>query len=141
MVPEINWWAVLVATASSMIVGSIWYAKAVFGTRWMKLAHVSDEIMSKNPGVAIGVTIVVSFVTAAVLAGSAAIAHSFYGGNFVVNAIVTSIFLWGGFTAARLITHDAFERRPLALTVMNVVHELVTVVVMALVIGLFGISV
>ena len=25
MVPEINYWAVLLATASSMVVGSIWY--------------------------------------------------------------------------------------------------------------------
>jgi len=140
MVPEINWWAVLVATASSMVVGSIWYAKAVFGTRWMKLVGVSDEIMGKSAGVAIGVTIVVSFVTAAVLAGSAAIAQNFYGGNFIVNSIVTAIFLWAGFTAARIITHDAFERRPMALTILNAAHELVTLVVMGLVIGLFGIS-
>src|SRR5688572_6162360 len=37
MVPEINYWAVLLATASSMAVGAIWYARGVFGTRWAKL--------------------------------------------------------------------------------------------------------
>jgi len=41
MVPEINYWAVLLATASSMVVGSIWYAPKVFGTRWSKLANVT----------------------------------------------------------------------------------------------------
>ncbi|MET1156149.1 MAG: DUF1761 domain-containing protein, partial [Arthrobacter sp.] len=45
-----------------------------------------------------------------------------------------------GFTAARFVTHDAFEGRPAGLTVLNIVHELVTFLVMALIIGLFGIS-
>ena len=38
MIPEINYWAVLVATASSMVVGSIWYSRRVFGTRYAVLA-------------------------------------------------------------------------------------------------------
>ena len=50
------------------------------------------------------------------------------------------MILWGGFTAARMVTHDAFDRRPSALTVLNIAHELVTLVLMALIIGLFGIS-
>jgi hypothetical protein len=37
MVPEINYWTVLLATLSSMAVGSIWYAPKVFGTRWASL--------------------------------------------------------------------------------------------------------
>ena len=42
-----------------------------------------------------------------------------------------------GFTASRFITHDAFEGRPAALTVMNIAHELVTVLVMAVIIGVW----
>jgi len=37
----------------------------------------------------------------------------------------------------RFITHDAFEGRPSSLTVLNIAHELVTVVVMALIIGVW----
>ncbi len=72
------------------------------------------------------------------LAGSAAIAQEFYQGNFLLNCIVTALILWAGFTAARLITHDLFERRPSSLTVLNLLHELITIVVMALIIGAFG---
>ena len=43
MVPEINYWAVLIATASSMVVGAIWYTPKVFGTRWAKLAKVDMD--------------------------------------------------------------------------------------------------
>ncbi|MDO7881898.1 DUF1761 domain-containing protein [Antiquaquibacter soli] len=139
MVPEINWLAVVLATVSSMVVGSIWYAKAVFGRRWMRLAKIDESTMGNGVG-AIIVTVIVSFVTALVLAGAAAIAQNFYGGNFLVNTLVTATILWAGFTAARVITHDAFERRPASLTTLTIGHELVTILVMGLIIGLFGIS-
>jgi hypothetical protein len=139
MVPEINWLAVVLATVSSMVVGFIWYAKPVFGKLWIRLSGVDESTMG-NGVAAIIVTVIVSFVTAAVLAGSAAIAQSFYGGNFLLNTVITSVILWAGFTAARFVTHDAFDRRPAQLTVLNCAHELVTVVIMALIIGAFGIS-
>ena len=139
MVPEINWLAVILATLSTLIIGSVWYSKPVFGTRWIRLAKLDESSMGSAVGPII-VTIIVSFITSAVLAGAAAIAQNFYGGSFLVNTLVTAVILWGGFTAARVITHDAFERRPAALTILTIGHELVTVLVMALIIGLFGIS-
>lgn len=137
MIPEINYWAVLLATASSMVVGSIWYARGVFGTRWSKLANVDMDKPAASATMAIITTVIVSFVTAWVLAGATAISWHFYGGSFLISALVTSIVLWAGFTAARFITHDAFEGRPTSLTAMNIAHELVTVVVMAVLIGVW----
>ena len=139
MVPEINIWAVIVATLSTLIVGSVWYTPKVFGNYWMRVANVSPG-EGKDAVLPIIITVIVSLISAWVLAGSAAIAQEFYGGNFLWNAVLTAIILWAGFTAARFATHDAFEGRPVGLTVLNIVHELVTFLVMALVIGLFGIS-
>ena len=138
MVPEINWLAVLLADVSSMVIGAIWYAKPVFGRRWMRLSGISDADLQKNPALPLIITFVVSFFTAAVLAGSAAIAQHFYEGNFLLNAVLTSVILWIGFTAARMVTHDLFDRRPSSLSVLNLAHELVTLVVMGLIIGAFG---
>jgi hypothetical protein len=137
MVPEINYWAVLLATASSMLVGSIWYAPKVFGTRWSKLANVDMDRPAASATMAIITTVIVSFITAWVLAGASAIAWHFYGGSFFWGAIVTAVTLWAGFTAARFITHDAFEGRPTRLTTLNIAHELVTVVVMGVLIGVW----
>ena len=136
MVPEINYWAVIVATISTMVVGSIWYTPKVFGDRCMKLAKVTPGSAS-NAVLPIVITVIVSFVSAWVLAGATTIAHHFYEGSYLVAALVTGVLLWAGFTAARFITHDAFEGRPSALTIMNIAHELVTVVVMALIIGVW----
>lgn len=136
MVPEINIWAVLVATLSTMVVGSVWYARPVFGNWWIKAARVNET--GASPVVPILTTLVVSFISALVLAGAVAIAHHFYGGSFLLNSVLTAVILWGGFTAARIITHDAFEGRPRLLTLLTISHELVTFAVMGLVIGLFG---
>ena len=137
MIPEINIWAVLLATLSSMVVGSVWYTPKVFGNYWMRVAKVSPSGDAVKP---ILITLVVSFISALVLAGSAAISQHFYGGNFLANTLITAVILWAGFTAARFITHDAFEGRPAGLTILNCAHELVTLMVMGLIIGLFGIS-
>ncbi|MGN6503553.1 MAG: DUF1761 domain-containing protein [Pseudolysinimonas sp.] len=138
MIPEINWVAVLLAAVSSMVVGAVWYAKPVFGRRWMRLTGLTDETLRGSAVLPLIITFVVSFFTAAVLAGSAALAPHFYEGSFFLNVVLTSVILWIGFTAARMITHDLFERRNSSLTVLNLAHELVTVIVMGLVIGAFG---
>lgn len=136
MVPEINYWAVILATLSTMVVGSVWYTPKVFGNRWMKLAKVTPG-SGADAVVPILVTLLVSFLSAWVLAGATTIAHHFYEGSYLIAALVTGILLWAGFTAARFITHDAFEGRPSALTTLNIAHELVTVVVMAIIIGVW----
>lgn len=137
MAPEINYWAVLLAMLSSMIVGSIWYTPKVFGTRWARLANVDMTGSARSAVWPIVTTVLVSFITAWVLAGASAIACHFYEGSFFVGTVVTAVLLWAGFTAARFITHDGFEGRPTALTTMNIGHELVTLVVMAVIIGVW----
>ena len=69
MVPAINYWAVLLATASSMIVGAIWYSRRVFGTYWLKAVGHDEESMRTGAAFPLIITVVVSFITAWVLAG------------------------------------------------------------------------
>ncbi|GAA1536841.1 hypothetical protein HD600_001464 [Microbacterium ginsengiterrae] len=140
MIPEINYWAVLIATVGSMIVGSIWYTPKVFGRRWAKLARVDlndPNMTAAQAWMPLVIGAVMGFASAWVLAGASAISWHFYDGSFFGAAIVTAILLWAGFTAARFITHDGFERRPTTLTVLNIAHELVTFLVMGAVIGLW----
>ena len=134
MVPEINYWAVLLATASTMVVGSIWYTPKVFGNYWMRVARV-DNTSDRGAVGPIVTTLIVSFISAWVLAITTQVAWIALDGNYLLMAITTGLMLWAGFTAARFITHDVFEGRPAGLTILNIAHELVTVLVMALIIG------
>ncbi len=135
-VPEINYIAVVLATLSSMVVGAVWYTPKVFGNYWMKQSGIEPDSGAPflRPMI---VTVLVSFVTAWVLAGAAFISYEFYGGSFLWNAVLTAVILWAGFTAARFITHDQFDRRPAGLTVLNCAHELVTLVIMGVIIGVW----
>jgi hypothetical protein len=137
VIPNINYLAVIAATLSTMIVGSIWYTPKVFGNYWMKKAGVTPSGKASDAVGPIIVTVIVSFITAWVLAGVVFLSYRFYGGSFLVNALVAAVMLWAGFTAARFITHDAFDKRPRGLTVLNLAHELVTVLVMAVIIGVW----
>ena len=135
---EVNVWAVLAATASSMVVGSIWYAQSVFGKTWIKLAKIDLKKDRGSVAKPIGITLTVSLITAYVLAHVAFLSNEFFGNSFLQDSLTTAFWLWLGFTAARFITHDAFEGRPAKLTALNVTHEFVTIMLMGLIIGLIG---
>jgi len=120
-----------------MVVGSIWYTPKVFGDKWEKWAKLDKKHMA-NPAVAISITLVVSLITAYVLAHVTFLANQFFGHSFLQDALSTAFWVWLGFTATRFITHDAFENRPRKLTILNITHELVTFMVMGLIIGLMA---
>jgi hypothetical protein len=137
VVPHINYLAVIAATLSTLIVGSIWYAPKVFGNYWMKSAGVKPSGRALDAAAPIVVAVLVSFVTAWVLAGATYLSEYFYHGSFLINALGTAAVLWAGFTAARFVTHDAFDQRPSGLTILNISYELVTVLIMAVIIGVW----
>jgi hypothetical protein len=136
---DINWWAVVLAAVSSMVVGSLWYMPMVFGNTWQKLAKVKMLDRGKmNAGDMLwvyGSVFVASLVTAYVLALVAGLYNNFFNDSFMSDALQAGFWLWLGFTAARMYVHDTFEMRRKKLTLLNTAHELVTVLVMALIIG------
>jgi hypothetical protein len=136
---QINVWAVLLAALSSMVVGSLWFMPAGFGKLWQKYSGVKPDRSKMTGGQMAwmyGSVFVASLVTAYVLAHVTYVANSFFKSSFLIDALQTAFWLWLGFTAARLYTHDLFEGKRKKLTMLNAAHELVTVLVMAIIIGL-----
>lgn len=138
---SVNYLAVLLAAISSMAVGSIWYAKGVFGNAWAKLAHVdmSKKIDGGQMALMLGLTFLASLLTAYVLAHVTFLSNKFFGDSYLQDALSTAFWVWAGFTAARILTHDLFEGRRKKLTLLTVSHELVTLLLMGLIIGLMGV--
>lgn len=137
---SVNHLAVFLAAFSTMVVGGIWYAKGVFGSTWAKLARVDMNRRPKRGEMVwlMSTTFVASLVTAYVLALFAFLANQFFQNSFFQDTFMTALWLWFGFTAARFYTHDAFEGRRKKLTILNLSYELLTVLVMALIIGMMG---
>lgn len=135
---ELNWIAIILAAASTMVVGSLWYGP-LFGKAWQKLAKIKpdpDFGGKKAARLYIG-AFLTSVVTAIVLAFAAFTAYQVFGGNYLVTTLTTGIILSLGFTAARVKMHDAFEQRRRKLTLLTVMHELVTIIVMSIIIGVW----
>lgn len=138
---EINWVAVLLATVSTMVVGSIWYGP-LLGKAWARLAKVKKDpnFTASKAVVLYAGAFLVSFVSAVVLAIFTTIVADHFDTSFLWSALWTGLILWAGFTAARITMHDSFEGRRKKLTLLNVTHELVTIEVMALIIGLWPVA-
>ena len=135
---ELNWIAIVLAALSTMVVGSIWYGP-LFGKLWEKLAKIKRDPNFGGVQMAslyIG-AFLTSLITAIVMGMAVAIAYSFFGGNYLLVSVGTVITLWLGFTAARIQMHDGFENRPKQLTNLTLSHEFVTLVIMAVIIGVW----
>ena len=139
----INYLAVFLAALSTMVVGGLWYMPKVFGNAWMKLAKVDPykNLKTTDMVTAYGGAFALSLITAYVLAYVAFISNRFFQNSFLQDTLTVAIVLWLGFTAARLAMHDLFERRRKKLTLLNIAHELVTIIIMAIIIGVFGVNV
>jgi len=135
---EVNWIAVLLAAISTMVVGSIWYSKAGFYKQWASLAKVKPDLdfTAKKAALMYGSVFIASLVSAFVLAHVAMLSNNFFQNSFLQDSVTTAFWVWLGFTALRMFTHDVFEGRRKQLTVLNATHELVTFLVMGLIIGL-----
>lgn len=137
---EVNYLAVLLAAVSSMVVGSIWYAPKVFGNTWMKLAKVDPNKQSSPKAMTIlmGGTFLISLLTAYVLAHVTFLANQYFDNSFLRDALSTAFWVWLGFIATRILTHNMFDQRPGKLTWLALGNEFITIMLMGLIIGLMA---
>lgn len=135
---EINWLAVVLATAVGMGLAGIWYTKATFGPVWSKLTGVTAEDSKKAGAYPMLSVLVANFITAVVLTGAIYISSTFFANDSAWHALLIGFTAWLAFSATTLVPHNAFELKPAKLTLINNGYQLVLFLSMALVIGLLG---
>ena len=130
---NINPLAVAIATIVPMVLGFLWYGP-LFGNTWMAARGITREQMgSVNVGQAYGLTTVLALVTAIAMA-------------LVVSAAATQDLATGaalgaivgvGLVATALATNGIFEERSWTLVALNAGYQIVSLIVMGAVIGLW----
>jgi hypothetical protein len=136
---QVNMWAVVLATLSSVAVGMVWYHPKVLGGKWVKLAKIDPK--KGDMKWSMGSVWLSSFVLAYVLAHFITLAHSYFVGNsFWRDAINTAFWVWIGFQALRNFMHDQFNQRRKKETLIHMGNDLVTIIVMAIIIGVMGVK-
>ena len=131
----VNNLAVLVAAVASFAVGALWYT-VLFGKPWRKLMGIEPMPGEKMSMVPMAYGFVLMLLMVYVLAHFAVI---FYptNGFTVYNAISLAFWVWLGFQAPLLANSVLYEKRPLKLYAINAAHQLVAIVVAAIVLSLF----
>jgi hypothetical protein len=134
---SLDWPAVVLATLSTMVVGTVWYRPEVFGRRWQALTG-KDPNAPANRALAYGGSFAASAVTAVVLAAATEVLARDQDLDALPAALLAAGVLWLGFTAARMLVHDLFASRDVRIWLLDAGYELATVLVMAVIIGLLG---
>ena len=131
----INYWAVLIATIVSCVIGSLWYGP-LFGNTWMKLTGVSPKAMKamqKKAKFSMIFQIIATLIMSAVLS-------LFVSALEIVGwpeGIGLGFWLWLGFLAPVLLGSILWEGKPVKLYILNAAYWLVNLCVMGAIIGLW----
>lgn len=137
---QVNLVAVLLAAVSSMAVGAFWYGKPGFFRPWVRLAKLDEKKASQPNPEGLAVAFISSLIMAYVLAHVTFLSNQYFSNSFMNDALTTGFWMWLGFQGLRMLMMDMFEGRRKKLTLINAGSALVTIMVMALIIGAFGVS-
>ncbi len=131
----INWLPILAAAILRIVVGSIWFSPIAFVKPWQQLTGVTPESMQRGLVRAIVIDLILSLVMAFVLYHAVmyatASAPTFWTGAAV------GFLNWLGFVVATHVPLWAYENRPLKLIAIGVGSNLVSMVLMGALFGLW----
>ena len=130
---DVNWLAVIVSAAVSMVVGAVWYGP-LFGKRWMKeVGFTQEDIESGQTWPLYGIAMFNSLCMAFVLANVVAWADvTGAGGGLLLGAL-----MWVGFTGFTFAVNHAFEGRTLAHWAINAGTYLVSLMIMGAILAVW----
>lgn len=134
----INYWAVLAAAVTYMVIGSLWYGP-LFGKYWRKLMGFTAQDMKSmrlSAAQAIGLGFLSALVMAQVLAHEQAVWYDFMGATMSTFSFVFNLafWLWLGFVATTQLGAVLWENRSWKLFFFNAASSLVSLFAMSWVI-------
>jgi hypothetical protein len=134
-IPNINWWAVIVAAILRIVVGSVWYSPVAFVKPWQALTGVTPETMQKGLARAIIVDLILSLVMAFVLYH--AVMYATAMAPTIFSGALVGLLNWLGFVLATHLPLWAYENRPLKLISIGSGSNLVSMLLMGALFGLW----
>lgn len=134
---QVNILAIVLATLSSMVIGYFWYNPKLFGNTWIKLSKIDPK--KGNIGLGMGSAVLSSFIMAFGLAYASDVAQQFFDVSFLQAALETGLFVFVAFQGVRMFQRAQFNQDSHTESLIHIGNEFVTVMVMALIIGLISV--
>ncbi len=124
---------VVVAAVASMIAGFLWYSPALFGKKWaslkgfkMKTKEDMKKMQEKAKPAYIG-SFAAALVTAWILSQFLILTQA----TTLMAAATTAFWIWFGFIATTMFAMHLFSEQSKELYLIDVGHQLVSLIVMA----------
>ena len=135
---DFNYLAILVASISGFALGAIWYGP-LFGKAWMAASGMTEEEIKKtNFAKVYGVSFVMNFLTAFVLAHVlAAFAIAVPDTAGVWAGVQGGFWSWLGFIMTTRVTDAMFERTSNKLLWINNGYRLVMLIIMGVILAVW----
>lgn len=132
---SINYWGVLLAAVSSMIIGAIYYSPGLYGAAWKRVAKIDEKVYKRDTPRLMPLMFIAALLGAFVMAHFVFIVHAFYKDSWMAAGVTTSLWVWAGFSFTTLLVHNALDQRPTRLSYINVGNRLVSLLAMGLILG------
>ncbi len=128
----VSWLAIIVAAIVKFIIGSVWYT-VLFGRQYRELQGVPEGASQSGLGVAMLVQIIGDLIMAYILARF--IEH--YGVGGIGGGILIGFMAWLGFVATIMAGTIFYEKKPPMLAYINAGYQLVGIVLMGAILGIW----
>jgi hypothetical protein len=129
---DINWIAVVVAAAISMVLGALWYSPLLFARPWMAAVGRTMEEMSMGAR-----GYVISAVGALLAATTLGYIVDWAEADELIDGIFVGGSVWLGFVATTLAVNTYFGGRPLRLWLIDNGYQLLSLAVMGAVVAVW----
>lgn len=137
MFANVSTWGWVLGGLSAIVVGIIWYSPFLFGKEWGKALGVTEAQMAKGRAKVMPVLVVVSLLTAYVLAQFTFYFQNFTGDSWITSGIDVALMAFVGLAGTALIAHGVFDPRPKSALLINLGNRLATLLAMGAIIGAF----
>ena len=118
---DVNYLAVLLAGASAMIVGAVWYSPIAVGKIWQATYKEDKARAKKETPLVMGTVFIFALLQAFIIANAAFIAHRFFNNSFLMDSMIMAFWLWLGINTPGVLGSLFEQRRKLAIS-LNVAN-------------------
>ncbi len=135
----LNLWAVLGAGAAKFLLGGLWYSKTFFAEPWKKLTGVKGTKAKDGMVSAMILELFGNLLMAFVLAHAIKYAQQGHGLPMgLAGGLAGGFINWLGFVATVQVGTVLFERKPLKLFFINSGFQLISLLVMGAILGIWA---
>jgi hypothetical protein len=124
--PQPNLLAVLLAAVAALVLGGLWYSSFLFGRPWKRLAGITA---AKGAVLAYLLNflslLLMSYVLGTILKA--------LGAGTVLTGLRAGFWLWAGFAATITLGSLLWERKPLALYLLQNAYNFLSIMLMSLI--------